>query len=110
MARDDDFIAVGAALLAAIVPMLVLLIRRVDQFTGEVAQANRVVTAQANHRHGEDGAPTFIIPAAPFFTDNNEQRPTSCSNTTPVRTQPARRFRPWPMLSPSTMPKPAWRP
>ena len=56
-------IAVGVALLAAIVPLLVLLIRRVDQLSNEVAQTNRVVTALANHRHAEDGAPTFILPA-----------------------------------------------
>lgn len=56
-------IAVGAALLAAVVPLLVVLIRRVDQLSNEVAQTNRVVTALANHRHGEDGMPTFILPA-----------------------------------------------
>ena len=56
-------IAVGVALLASIVPLLVVLLHRVDQLGKEVAQTNRVVTALANHRHGEDGAPTFILPA-----------------------------------------------
>ena len=56
-------IAVGAALFAAIVPLLVVLIRRVDQLSQDVAQTNRVVTALANHRHDDDGAPTFILPA-----------------------------------------------
>ena len=56
-------IAVGATLFAAIVPLLVVLIRRVDQLSQDVAQTNRVVTALANHRHGDDGAPTFILPA-----------------------------------------------
>ena len=62
-AQTIAIIAVGAALLAAIVPLLVLLIRRVDALGNEVAQTNRVVTALANHRHGQDGAPTFILPA-----------------------------------------------
>ena len=56
-------IAVGATLLTAIVPLLVLLIWRVGQLGNEVAQTNRVVTALANHRHGDDNAPTFILPA-----------------------------------------------
>ena len=48
------------------------------------------------------------------YTDNNEQPTTNAPaprcNATPGRTKPDRRFRPWPMLSPSTMPKPTWRP
>ena len=56
-------VAVGAGLLGAIVPLMVVLIRRVDQLSNEVAQTNRMVTALANHRHSEDGAPTFILPA-----------------------------------------------
>ena len=56
-------IAVGVAIITAIVPLLVVLIRRVDQLSQDVAQTNRVVTALANHRHGDDGAPTFILPA-----------------------------------------------
>lgn len=55
--------AVGATIIGAVVPLLVLLIRRVDQLSNEVAQTNGVVTALANHRHAEDGAPTFILPA-----------------------------------------------
>ena len=55
-AQTIAIIAVGVALLAAIVPLLVVLII-------QVAETNRVVTALANHRHGEDGAPTFILPA-----------------------------------------------
>ena len=52
-------IAVGAALLAAIVPLLVVLIIRVDHLSDELARTNRVVTALANHRHAED---TFVLP------------------------------------------------
>lgn len=62
-AQTIAIVAVGVALLAAIVPLLVLLIRRVDQLSNEVAQTNRAVTALANHRHGDEGAPTFILPA-----------------------------------------------
>ena len=56
-------VAVGANLLASILPLLVVLIRWVEQLSGDVAQTNRVVIALANHRHDEDGAPTFILPA-----------------------------------------------
>ena len=60
-AQTIAIIGVGATLLAAIVPLLILLIRRVDQLSSEVAQTNRVVTALANHRHGDDGTPTFVL-------------------------------------------------
>ena len=56
-------VAVGASLLASIVPLLVVLIRRVEQLSSDVAQTNRLVTALANHCHDEDGALTFILPA-----------------------------------------------
>ena len=46
-AQTIGIVAVGAALLAAIVPLLVLLIRRVDQLSNEVAQTNRTVAAGA---------------------------------------------------------------
>ena len=39
-------VAVGAGLLGAIVPLMVVLIRRVDQLSNEVAQTNRMVTAR----------------------------------------------------------------
>lgn len=56
-------VAVGAAAVGAVVPLLVVLIRRVDHMANELTRTNQVVTALANHRHGEDGAPTFILPA-----------------------------------------------
>ena len=56
-------IAVGIAAVGAVVPLLVVLIRRVDQLSQDVAQTNRVVTALANHRHGDDGALSFTLPA-----------------------------------------------
>ena len=46
-AQTIGIVAVGAALLSAIVPLLVLLIRRVDQLSNEVAQTNRTVAAGA---------------------------------------------------------------
>ena len=48
-------IGVGVAVLAAIVPLQVTLIRRVDRLT-------QIVTALANHRHDSVGAPTFTLP------------------------------------------------
>ena len=55
-AQTIAIIGVGVATLGTMVPLMVALIRRVDRLT-------QVVTALANHRHGEDGAPTFILPA-----------------------------------------------
>ena len=70
-------IAVGATLLVGIlagygliVPLLAMIIRRVDNLSDQLAQtnrelahANRVVTALSNHRHSPDGEPTFTVPA-----------------------------------------------
>ena len=47
--------AVGVTLFAAIVPLLVLQLR-------DSRHTNRQIVALANHRHGEDGAPTFNLP------------------------------------------------
>lgn len=47
---------VGATLIAVFMPPLIMIIRRVDRLT-------QIVTALANHRHDEEGAPTFTLPA-----------------------------------------------
>ena len=45
-----------ATVIAVFMPPLIMIIRRVDRLT-------QVVTVLANHRHDEDGAPTFTLPA-----------------------------------------------
>ena len=45
-----------ATLIAVFMPPLIMIIRRVDKLA-------QIVTALANHRHDEDGAPTFTLPA-----------------------------------------------
>ena len=45
-----------ATIIAVFMPPLIMIIRRVDRLT-------QVVTALANHRHDEEGAPTFTLPA-----------------------------------------------
>ena len=55
-AQAIAIIGVGATLIAEFMPPLIMLIHRVDKLT-------QVVTALANHRHADDGAPSFSLPA-----------------------------------------------
>ena len=56
-------IGVGATLIAVFMPPLIMLIRRVDNLSNQVSRLTQVVTALANHRHDNEGATTFTLPA-----------------------------------------------
>ena len=45
---------VGVAIIGIFVPLMIMLLRRVDRLT-------QVVTALVNHRHGADGLPTYNV-------------------------------------------------
>ena len=55
-AQTIAILGVGATLIAVFMPPLIMIIRRVDRLT-------QIVTALANHRHDEEGAPSFTLPA-----------------------------------------------
>ena len=49
--------------MTAYVPLLIWLLNRISQLRNEVARIDRIVTALANHHHGDDGSePRFILP------------------------------------------------
>lgn len=50
-----SILGVGVMLIAVFLPLVVMVLRRIDRLT-------QVVTALANHRHSEDGTPTFSLP------------------------------------------------
>ena len=62
-AQTIAIIGVGMAIWGTMVPLFTLLLFRVDRLTRRMDHLTSVVTALANHRHGADGAPTFILPA-----------------------------------------------
>ena len=62
-AQTIAIIGVGVSVLAVFVPLLITLIVRMDKLNERMDNLTQVVTALANHRHAEDGAPSFALPA-----------------------------------------------
>ena len=62
-AQTIAIIGVGATLIAAFMPPLTMLIRRVDDLNNRVGRIAPVVSALANHRHDADGVATYTLPA-----------------------------------------------
>ena len=54
---------VGIAILAVVVPLLLFTLNSVNKLSAAQHRTNEVLAALASHRHGEDGAATFTLPA-----------------------------------------------